>query len=152
MVIIRVYIIGVIVLCTRTLGLGEQLQEKIYEFKQFHESRSMETSNSQIRNLGGIAQQQTSPWSQNINEVNAFAEMFRQQYNQMIKSMDTLQPFKHQFFFLPRNTWNDYFNNEQQHQAEEMSQKLIQNLRHGIVALDDVMNPAFFFTTISKCA
>ncbi|XP_055551027.1 uncharacterized protein LOC129733284 isoform X2 [Wyeomyia smithii] len=135
--------IGIIMLCISTLVCAGQLQGQIHEFKEFHESRSSKTSHEQIPRPAGIPQQQqmrATTWSENhMEEVYAFAEMIRQQYNRIIAPHDfmisTLQPY---------DTWNNFLSIQQQRRAEEISQQLVHNLRKGTLSPNDVMNSTFF--------
>ncbi|XP_053694762.1 uncharacterized protein LOC128742427 isoform X2 [Sabethes cyaneus] len=148
----RVGLVGILVLCASVLGLAGKLQNKIHEFQQFHDGHKTEAFNGQLSSPVDNPQDQmmAAAWSQqDTNEINAFAEMLRQQYNQMIQphssSKATRQPLTYSFFDLPNGyTWNNFFNIQLQHRAKEISQQVIQNIQLGTLTENDVTNPYFF--------
>ncbi|XP_062545171.1 uncharacterized protein LOC134211862 [Armigeres subalbatus] len=139
-----------------------QLKQQIYEFREFHSSSTQDHATSQSRD----ARLQAFPvhhtlWSdQHPNEVNAFAEMFRQNYNHMVaqynemmrmqqQTMSTMfMPVNYELYHVPVGyTWDSYFGNQQQfvnEETERMSRQLIDDIEQGRRTQQELANPNFF--------
>lgn len=165
----QIFVILVIAITTiglkQALARPDQLKQQRYEFQEFHTS-----SHDQITSFPENARIEVAPlpvqhesilWSQqHQNEVNAFAEMFRQNYNKMIEQYNKMMqmhhhaltnsfmPVTYELYHVPDEVmWKNYFGKQQQYvhyQTEEMSRQLIQNLEQGRVLPQDLMNPNFF--------
>lgn len=150
-----------------TLARPDLLKQQRYEFREYHTSSSYDhissPENARIDVAPIPVQHDRKLWlQQHQNEVNAFAEMFRQNYNHMIeqynkkKNMhhhDLTNPFMPVTYELYHVTddvmWNNYFGKKQRYvdyQTEQMSRQLIQNLEQGLVSPQDLMNPNFFIS------
>ncbi|XP_058820448.1 uncharacterized protein LOC131682748 [Topomyia yanbarensis] len=150
----RETVLMVLLLCGSALGRPGKLQEQRYEFQNFQDIASGPSAIPVMGVQVAPIRNDAVPWSiQHRNEVNAFAEMFRQNYNQMVHQhnsfMETLlRPVTYQFYQLPNGyTWNEYFGNQLEHvhqQTEQMSRQLIENLEQGKVTQQVVMQPDFF--------
>ncbi|XP_058455645.1 uncharacterized protein LOC131432975 isoform X2 [Malaya genurostris] len=151
----RETVIFVLLLCGPILGRPGQLREQRYEFRDIQETISIEPTNNQIMGVQvAPVQHGTISWSQqHQNEVIAFAEAFRQNYNRIIQQHNSfmqnlLAPVPYQFYHLPSSfTWNQFFGNQEefvQQQSEQMSRQLIDNLQHGKITQQDIMQPDFF--------
>lgn len=149
-----------------TLALPDLLKQQRHEFQEFHSSSSHDQStsfseNAQFEVAPVSVQHEPIPWSQqHPNEVIAFAEMFRQNYNQMIEQHNKMLQIRHHALanaFMPVTyelyhvpdavMWENYFGTQQQYvhdQTEQMSRQLIHNLEQGRVSSQDLMNPNFF--------
>lgn len=141
-----------------------QLKQQKYEFQEFHASSSQHqiTSSSQsARYQAAPIQHEATPWSQqHPNEVNAFAEMFRQNYNQMVARHNEMMqmqkqswanmfiPVTYELYHVPVGyTWHNYFGTQQQYvqdETERMSRQLIEDIQQGRRAQQELVNPNFF--------
>lgn len=150
----------------QALARPDQLKQQRYEFQEFHTSSSQEQfasfpENARIEVAPIPVQHEPILWSQqHQNEVNAFAEMFRQSYNQMIEQYNKMMqmhhhdltnpfmPVTYELYHVPDEVmWRNYFGKQQQYvhdQTEKMSRQLIQNLEQGRVLPLDLINPNFF--------
>lgn len=150
----------------QALARPDQLKQQRYEFQEFHTSSSHDQiasfpENARIEIAPVPVQHEPILWSQqHQNEVNAFAEMFRQSYNQMIEEYNKMMqmhhhaltnpfmPVTYELYHVPDEfMWKNYFGKQQQYvheQTEQMSRQLIQNLEQGRVLPQDLINPKFF--------
>lgn len=144
-------------------GFPGKLGEQRYEFQQ--SSVPVEFEREHIATSQEYAAQevvapdfQPSPnWSQlHPNEVNAFAEFYRQNYNHLVQEYNRLfglqygyvMPVQYQLFNLPTGySWQDYFGSQQQYvneRTEEMSRQLFYKIQNGTIAQQDLEAPSFF--------
>lgn len=99
----------------------------------------------------------TPKWSQiHPNEVNAFAEIYRQNYNHLVEQYNRMfglqngyvMLVQHQLFHLPVGyTWHDVFGSQQHYvnqQTEQMSRQLFYELQHGSITQQALQAPNFF--------
>lgn len=166
---ICVTLVTFVSLFSTAFGRPGQLKQEKYEFQEVHQTYSSASSNDDAVVQTGNARLQIVPeqyhtisWSQqNPNEVTAVAEMFRQNYNQMVAEHNRMMklqhsnfmtnlfvPVTHQLYHLPHGySWNDYFGNYMPYvnnQAKELSHQLIHDLQQGRVTQQDLSNPNFF--------
>ncbi|XP_065094182.1 uncharacterized protein LOC135714715 isoform X2 [Ochlerotatus camptorhynchus] len=156
----------IILIATICLAHPDQLKQQRYEFQEFHTSSSHDKiasfpENGRLQVAPVPVQHKPILWSQqHQNEVNAFAEMFRQKYNQMINQYNRMMqmhhhslinpfmPVAYELYHVPDEVmWKNYFGKQQQYvhdQTEQMSRQLIQDLEKGRVSPQDLMNPNFF--------
>lgn len=144
-------------------GFPGKLGERRYEFQQ--SSVPVEFEKENIAPSQEYAAQevvapdfQPSPkWSQlHPNEVNAFAEFYRQNYNHLVQEYNRMfglqygyvMPVQYQLFNLPMGySWQDYFGSQQQYvneRTEEMSRQLFYKIQNGTIAQQDLEAPNFF--------
>lgn len=149
------------------LARPDLLKQQRYEFPEYHTSASYDhISSPEIARLDVVpvtVQLDSTLWSQHHqNEVNAFAEMFRQSYNQMIEQynkmiemhhhvlINPLTPVTYELYHISDDVqWKNYFGIKQEYvhyQTDQMSRQLIQNLEEGRVSPQDLMNPNFFIS------
>lgn len=150
----------------QALARPGQLKQQRYEFQEFHTSSTHDEiasfpENTRIEIAPVPVQHEPVLWShQHQNEVNAFAEMFRQSYNQMVEQYNKMMQINHhavsnqfmpvtyELYHVPDEfRWKNYFGKQQQYlheQTEQMSRQLIQNIELGRVLPQDLMNPNFF--------
>lgn len=143
-------------------GFPGKLAEQRYEFQQrsvpveFEEFPSTVTT-PEFEDYEPEAFESSPKWSQlHPNEVNAFAEIYRQSYNQLVDQYNRLfslqygyvMPVQYQLFQLPSGiSWQDYFGSQQQYvsqQTEEMSRRLFYQLQNGTITQHDLEAPSFF--------
>ncbi|EAT32906.1 AAEL014855-PA [Aedes aegypti] len=141
-----------------------QLKEQKYEFQEFHSTYTQDNvaSSSNNERLQEVSiPHEPVPWSQqHPNEVNAFAEIFRQNYNRMVAQHNEMMqmhqqtmanmfiPVTYELYHVPVGyTWNSYFGNQQQYvydETERMSRQLIEDIEQGHRTQQELMNPNFF--------
>lgn len=148
-----------------TLAHPDLLKQQRYEFQELHTSSAHDPTARHARHEIASVPVVHVPtmWSQqHKNEVNAFAEMFRQNYNQMVKQYNTMMqtqdhaltnlfvPVTYVLYQVPDEVvWKNYFGNQQQYvydKTEQMAQQLIHSLKQGHIPPQDLMNPNFFLS------
>uniref|UniRef100_A0A1Q3FNN8 Uncharacterized protein n=1 Tax=Culex tarsalis TaxID=7177 RepID=A0A1Q3FNN8_CULTA len=145
-------------------GYPGKLAEQRYEFQQQQrsvpaefEEFSSDVTTPEYEDHEPVAFVPSPKWSQlHPNEVNAFAEVYRQSYNQLVDQYNRLfglqygyvMPVQYQLFELPTGiSWRDYFGSQQQYvsqQTDEMSRRLFYQIQNGTIAQHDLQAPSFF--------
>lgn len=150
--------------CAGICARPGQLQEQKHEFQEFYSSSSqdhLESSSHNSRLQVAPIQYEVITWSQqHPNEVSAFAEMFRQNYNRMIAQYNGMMqlhqqtmasmfiPVTYELYQVPIGyTWDSYFGNTRQFvydETERMSRQLIKDIEQGRRSQEEVLHPSFF--------
>nr|XP_029728288.1 uncharacterized protein LOC115266334 [Aedes albopictus] len=150
--------------CAGICARPGQLKEEKYEFQEFYSSSSqgdLESSSHNARLQVSPIQYEVVTWSQqHPNEVSAFAEMFRQNYNRMVFQYNEMMqlhqqtmaniftPVTYELYHVPVGyTWDSYFGNTLPfvyYETERMSRQLIEDLEQGRRSPEELLNPNFF--------
>lgn len=144
-------------------GFPGKLSEQRYEFQQrsvpveFEEEYIATTPEDIAQEVMAPDFHQSPKWSQlHPNEVNAFAEFYRQNYNHLVEQYNRMfglqygyvMPVQYQLFELPMGySWQDYFGSQQNYvnqRTEEMSRQLFYKIQNGTIAQQDLEAPSFF--------
>lgn len=142
-------------------GFPGKLSEERYEFQQrdipveFDEEYDTTTQDYVIQEA--LTADLQPSWSQlHQNEVNAFAEFYRQSYNQLVDQYNRMfglqygyvMPVQYSLFTLPTGyTWQDYFGSQQHfvnQQIEEMSRTLFYKIQNGTISQHELESTSFF--------
>ncbi|EDS45877.1 conserved hypothetical protein [Culex quinquefasciatus] len=149
-------------------GFPGKLGAQRYEFQQrsvpaeFPESNIVTTPEYQEHDAVTSVYVSSPKWSQlHPNEVNAFAEIYRLSYNQLVDQYNRMfglqygyvMPVQYQLFELPTGiSWRDYFGSQQQYvsqQTEEMSRRLFYQIQNGTIAQQALETPSFFVNQVA---